>query len=78
MKIRKEVEEEQISRLNKLKQDRDNKILKIKLDKITEACKTEENLIPLIIDATQSNATLGEIVDSMKKVFGEWSETATI
>ena len=78
LKIRKEVEEEQVSRLNKLKQDRDNETLKSKLDKITDACRTEENLIPLIIDATQSNASLGEIVDSMKKVFGEWTETATI
>tara|TARA_Y100000996_G_scaffold124359_2_gene93758 strand:+ start:95 stop:1714 length:1620 start_codon:yes stop_codon:yes gene_type:complete len=78
LKIRKEVEEEQVSRLNKLKQDRDNETLKSKLDKITDACRTEQNLIPLIIDATQSNASLGEIVDSMKKVFGEWSETATI
>ena len=35
-------------------------------------------LIPLIIDASQSYATLGEIVDSMKAVFGEWNENSSI
>ena len=34
--------------------------------------------MPLIIDAAKSYATLGEIVDSMKVVFGEWEESAVI
>ena len=37
-----------------------------------------ENLTPLIIEAAKSYATLGEIVDSMKVVFGEWEETTVI
>ena len=78
LKIRKEVEVEQTNRINAVRQERDNVLLSQKLDKITEACKSSENLIPLIIDAAQKGGTLGEIVDSMKKVFGEWSETATI
>ena len=40
--------------------------------------KTNENLMPLIIDAALEYATLGEIVDSMKSVFGEWQEKAVI
>ena len=78
LKIRKEVEIEQIERIKKVRIERDNGKLENKLNKITEACKTDENLIPLIVDATQSHATLGEIVDSMKKVFGEWNETVSI
>ena len=34
--------------------------------------------MPLIIDAAKSYATLGEIVDSMKSVFGEWQENPVI
>ena len=34
--------------------------------------------MPLIIDAALSYATLGEIVDSIKKVFGEWQENSII
>ena len=53
-------------------------IVKEKLKSITEACSKGDNLIPLIIEAAQSYATLGEIVDSMKAVFGEWNESVII
>ena len=49
-----------------------------KLNKITQASKENTNLMPLIIDAALEYATLGEIVDSMKVVFGEWQEAAVI
>ena len=49
-----------------------------KLSKIEKACHTENNLVPLIIDAVESYATLEEIVNSMKKVFGEWTEKSII
>ena len=50
-----------------------------KLKDITEAASGQKiNLIPLIISAAKNNATLGEIVDSMKKVYGEWSESVTL
>ena len=78
LKIRKEVEEEQIQRINNIKEKRDNVAVGEKLKSITKACSTKENLIPLIIDASESYATLGEIVDSMKVVFGEWNENITI
>jgi len=78
LEIRKEVEEEQIQRVNNLKKERDEIIVKEKLESITKACSTDDNLIPLIVDAAQSYATLGEIVDSMKTVFGEWNESVTI
>ena len=45
---------------------------------VQDACRTKDNLIPLIIDAGQSHATLGELVTSMKVVFGEWQETAVV
>ena len=78
LEIRKEVEEEQIQRVNNLKKERDEIIVKEKLEFITKACSTDDNLIPLIVEAAQSYATLGEIVDSMKLVFGEWNENVTI
>ena len=55
-----------------------NQLVKEKLQKITDSAKTNENLMPLIIDAALEYATLGEIVDSMKSVFGEWQEKAVI
>ena len=77
-KISKDVENEQISRLNDIKKARDNKLVKLKLKNIEKACKTNENLVPIIIDAVLEYATLGEIVESMKNVFGEWTEKSII
>ena len=76
LEIRKEVENEQNDRLIKLKQDRNNELVNQKLIKIQESCKNGENLVPVIIDAVESYATLGEIVDAMKDIFGEWTEKA--
>jgi len=78
LEIRKEVEREQIERLKSLREKRNEETVDAKLKSITEACRTKDNLIPLIIDAAQSHATLGELVTSMKVVFGEWQETAVV
>ena len=78
LEILKEVEREQIEGLKSLREKRNEETVDAKLKSITEACRTKDNLIPLIIDAAQSHATLGELVTSMKVVFGEWQETAVI
>ena len=52
--------------------------VKRSLDNITQACSNTDNIMPLIIDAAKSYATLGEIVDSMKIVFGEWTESSVV
>ena len=76
--ISKEVEREQIEGLKSLREKRNEETVNAKLKSITDACRTKDNLIPLIIDAAQSHATLGELVTSMKVVFGEWQETAVV
>ena len=77
LEISEEVQNEQIERLKKVKSDRDETIVENKLKLITSACKFEnENLLPLIINAAKSYATLGEIVEAMKVEFGEWTENS--
>jgi len=78
LEIRKEVEREQIEGLKSLREKRNEETVDAKLKSITDACRTKDNLIPLIINAAQSHATLGELVTSMKVVFGEWQETAVV
>ena len=78
LEIRKEVEREQIGGLKSLREKRNEETVDAKLKSITDACRTKDNLIPLIIDAGQSHATLGELVTSMKVVFGEWQEAAVV
>ena len=78
LEIRKEVEEEQISLLSALKATRDKAVVTQSLDAITNAAKNNDNLMPLIINAAKSYASMGEIVDAMKVVFGEWEENVVL
>ena len=78
LEIRNEVEREQIEGLKSLREKRNEETVDANLKSITDACRTKDNLIPLIIDAAQSHATIGELVTSMKVVFGEWQETAVV
>ena len=63
--------QEQIDRLNQLKSRRDNPKVQECLNAIKSAAKSDKNLMPLIISAVEQYATLGEIADAMREVFGE-------
>ena len=78
LEITDEVQKTQISKLNKLKARRNNDSVVKKLQSITNAAKNNTNVMPFIIEAALDNATLGEIVDSMKVVFGDWTEKTMI
>jgi len=65
------VRESQIARINKLKAERDQKLVGEKLKAIEECARTGEgNLLELAVDAAENFATLGEISDAMEKHFG--------
>jgi methylmalonyl-CoA mutase N-terminal domain/subunit len=66
------VEKNQIAKLKRLKQERDNRKVREGLQKIKEIAMTEENLVPSILDAVRSYATVGEICSSLRDVFGEY------
>ena len=64
--------------MKKLKLHRNSDKVNEALSEITDASTKAVNLLPFIIDAAKTYATLGEIVDSMKIVFGEWKESPVI
>lgn len=68
--VKPEVEENQKRRLEEFKKSRDIASIKASLEKLKEKAKGEENLIPYVIEALRKKATLGEIVSSLKEVFG--------
>jgi methylmalonyl-CoA mutase N-terminal domain/subunit len=51
---------------------------KAALAQIESAARTGENLMPRIITAVESYATVGEISDTLRKVFGEYKEAVVI
>ena len=74
LKIDEEVANEQIRKLNKLKEERDNKKVNEKLERLKEAAKGTENLMPFIIDAVREYASIGEIINVLKEIFGAYHE----
>lgn len=66
------VEIQQNSALKRLRQSRDNTQVENVLSKLAAAADTDENLMPLIIDAARARATTGEISNAFRDVFGEY------
>jgi methylmalonyl-CoA mutase N-terminal domain/subunit len=67
------VGEFQKNKLAKVKAERDNAAVKAKLAALEAACKDDnQNLMPFILDAVKTYASLGEICGVMRKVFGEY------
>ena len=64
----------QVSRLDELRQTRDNGSVGQALDNLRIACQGTENTMPHILDAVRTYATLGEIIDVMREVFGTFQE----
>jgi methylmalonyl-CoA mutase N-terminal domain/subunit len=48
------------------------------LRSVEDTARTGENLMPRILSAVEANATVGEISDAMRKVYGEYKETVVI
>jgi len=72
------VGERQIARLEKMKAARDNGAVKAALEKLREAAKGTENLMPYLIDAVKTYATLGEICGVLREEFGEYKQSGSM
>jgi methylmalonyl-CoA mutase N-terminal domain/subunit len=70
-KIDDSIQQIQTEKLQKLRAKRDQQKVTALLEKIALTANTTENLIPIVIEAVENLCTLGEIADSLRKVFGE-------
>jgi len=78
LRIGPEVEEEQLRRLRRVKRERNSREVKDVLDELRKAAERDENLMPPIIKAVKAYATLGEICNVLRDVFGEYQELIVI
>ncbi|HEY6163247.1 MAG TPA: methylmalonyl-CoA mutase family protein [Bacteroidia bacterium] len=62
----------QVEKIKRIKAERDNNKVKQLLNNIEESARSGSNLMPHILSACENYATLGEIADVMRKVFGEY------
>ncbi len=74
LKIDEKVEEEQIKILQHVRDQRNNQEVQEKLEKLKQAAKGTENLMPYIMDAIIEYASIGEVTATLKEVFGEYRE----
>ena len=72
------VREQQMQKLQLLKQKRDNGTVQASLVGLKKAAQGEDNLLPLILQAVRAYATLGEICDTLREVFGEYTAVSTL
>jgi methylmalonyl-CoA mutase N-terminal domain/subunit len=72
------LEHQQIERLRALRARRDAARWKAALTGVEDAARSGANLMPQILAAVEANATVGEISDAMRRVFGEYKETVVI
>ncbi len=74
VEIDEKVGEEQIKRLRDVRRKRDNTAVKKSLDNIRNACKKGENVMPHCIEAVKNLASLQEICDVYREVYGEYKD----
>lgn len=76
LKVDPEVERVQRENLIQLRKERNNEEVNSKLEALREAAKDSSvNLMPYILDAVKTYATLGEICDVLREVFGEYQQS---
>ncbi len=78
LRIDPEIERTQIARLNALRAKRDSALAKSTLAELQRSAATTENLLPAILAAVEAYATIGEISDALRRVFGEYHESVVI
>jgi methylmalonyl-CoA mutase N-terminal domain/subunit len=76
LKVDPAVGEKQVARLHELKSTRDNEAVRQALAELKTAAAGTANLMPPILKAVKALATLGEICDTLREVFGEYEATA--
>ncbi|MCL4548274.1 MAG: methylmalonyl-CoA mutase family protein [Bacteroidetes bacterium] len=78
LKIDEKVQRDQIAFLSKVRAERNNDDVKLKLSALKIAAEGNDNLIPFILEAVRTYASIGEISNTLREVFGEYKEQVTI
>jgi methylmalonyl-CoA mutase N-terminal domain/subunit len=74
LRVDPEVEKTQVAKLAEVRENRNNAQVEASLTKLEAAAQGDDNLMPLIYDCVKEYATLGEICNVLRKVFGEYKD----
>ena len=73
LRVDREGEKKQIDSLNKVRRTRDNREVAQRLKALEQAARSSENTMPYLVEASKAYATLGEMMDVFRDVFGEYN-----
>jgi methylmalonyl-CoA mutase N-terminal domain/subunit len=74
LRIDPEIERRQIERLREVRASRDQAAVEARLNDLEQTARSSDNLVPKILASCEALATLGEISDRLRRVFGEYHE----
>jgi methylmalonyl-CoA mutase, N-terminal domain len=78
LRVNEEIERSQVARLHALRGKRDAAKTESTLGELARRAATTENLLPAILAAVEAYATVGEISDALRRVFGEYQESVVL
>jgi methylmalonyl-CoA mutase N-terminal domain/subunit len=78
LRVDPEIEQAQVGRVRALRARRDAEAVKRALEEVERRARGEENLLPAILSAVETYATVGEISDALRRVFGEYRESVVV
>tara|TARA_B100001123_G_C15345638_1_gene1036977 strand:- start:17743 stop:19263 length:1521 start_codon:yes stop_codon:yes gene_type:complete len=78
LKIDSRRERKQIERLKRFKANRNEKKIRPVIRRLEDVAGTSENLVPYVLEAVEAQATLGEITDALRSVFGVYQEKVVV
>ena len=78
LRVDPQLEREQVARLQAVRARRDEAAARAACARVEQVARDGGNLMPPVLDAVRALATVGEISDAMRGVFGEHTETLTI
>ena len=78
LEMDREGEARHLARLNRIRQSRDNALVERSLADLRRAALGEANLMPPLLDCVRAYATIGEMCDVLREVFGVYQETVVV
>ncbi|MCS7143798.1 MAG: methylmalonyl-CoA mutase family protein [Archaeoglobaceae archaeon] len=72
LKVPKEIVEKQIARVKRFKENREKQAVEKSIERLEKSAEKDENLMPYIFECVKAKATLGEIANALRRVFGEF------
>ena len=76
LEIDEHVERDQIARLNEVRRTRNGRAVKKSLEELRQACRKGDNVMPFCIEAVKNLATVQEVCDVYRDVYGEYADPA--